>query len=82
MPEEITMVLWTPTNPDGTNGTNMGTIEIKMPEGFTIGSASAVRSQSATRIMEPEVLELNATRTSAYIALPASQIVSIRFTRK
>jgi O-glycosyl hydrolase len=82
LPDEITMVLWTPTKPDGTNGTSLGTIEIKMPTGFEIGSASAVRSLSATRIMEPEVLELNAARNCAYVELPESQIVSIRFTRK
>jgi O-glycosyl hydrolase len=82
LPEEITMVLWTPTNPDGSNGTNMGIIEITMPDGFFIGNASAVRSTGVTSIMSEEILELNATRTKAYVTLDPSQILSIRFTRK
>jgi O-glycosyl hydrolase len=79
---EITMVMWTPTNPDETNGTDMGTIEITMPGGFTIGDASAVRSTSADSIMVPELPELNSTRNKAYIDLGPAEIVSVRFTRK
>jgi hypothetical protein len=79
--EEFTMVMWTPTNPDGTNGTNMGRIQINVPSGFIIGSASAVRSTSASSVMVPELLEVNAERTAAFVSLPASNLLSIRFTK-
>jgi O-glycosyl hydrolase len=82
IPEEITMVLWTPTNPDGNNGTDMGTIEITMPDGFIIGNASAIRSISSTSIQREELLGVNAGRTAAYVDLGPAEILSIRFTRK
>jgi O-glycosyl hydrolase len=81
--EEYTMVMWTPTKTDGTLGTNMGRIQINLPGDFTIGNASAVRTIGAglENTMRPEVLELSDDRKSAFVSLPASQIVSIRFTK-
>jgi O-glycosyl hydrolase len=80
VPEEITMIMWTPTLPSGGSGTNMGRIEIKMPDGFLIGSASAVRTNSG-EIMQDYQVTVNADRDTAYINLPASTLVSLRFTK-
>jgi hypothetical protein len=79
---EISMVMFTPTLVSGSGGVNLGVVQINMPDGFEIGSAQAVRSTSATRMMVPEDVIISSDRKSAYVTLPVSNLLSLRFTRK
>jgi hypothetical protein len=75
---EISMILWTPTLPNGTGGRDMGRIRIDMPAGFEIGGAQAVRSTADT-IMVAEDVDISGDRKSAFVNLPASHLLSVRF---
>jgi len=83
--EEISMVLWTPTNTTGGNGIDMGIIEIKMPAGFEINSATGIRSfkESPTQNRFHTVYDVPvaADRKSAFVTLGASELISVRFTK-
>jgi len=76
----ISLVMYTPTQRDGTGGIDMGTIKIQLPPGFVIGSATAMRSTSAAQ-SQPETVTIGEDMNSAYINLPASNILSVRFTK-
>ena len=83
---EISLVMWTPTLTNGTGGYDMGTIKIDMPDGFTIGSATGIRSYQPTEpwrgvYPEPYAPLIANDRRSAYVTLPRSQIISVKFTR-
>jgi O-glycosyl hydrolase len=82
---EISLIMWTPTNTTGSGGINMGTIQINMPDGFLIASATGIRSykESPQRNVYHEVynVPIAADRKSAYVTLPASEIISVKFTR-
>ena len=80
---EISMVLWTPTNADGTRGYNMGMIKVDFPEGFEAQSVTAVRSTGDRdwQIFQPEEIQLSPDRKSAYINMPRSQLLSVRFSK-
>jgi len=77
---EISLVMFTPTKPQGQDGIDMGTIQIDMPAGFAIGSASGIRSNS-TNYHQPYAPQIAADRRSAYVTLPPSHIISVKFTR-
>jgi len=78
----ISLVLWTPTLTNGTGGIDMGTIQFDFPAGFTAQGVSAHRSTSALDIFQPyDGIVLSADRKSAFITLPASQMISVKFTR-
>jgi len=78
----ISMVLWTPTLVGGTGGVDMGTIQIDFPPGFEAKGVSAHRSTSAADIFQPyDGIVLSADRKSAFITLPPSQMISVKFTR-
>jgi len=81
----ISLVMFTPTNTAGANGTDMGTVKIELPQGFTIRSASAMRSDSTgaaeRKLSQMEEVKVGSDMNSAYIDLPASSIVSVRFTK-
>jgi len=83
---EISLIMWTPTDTNGQNGIDMGTIEIRMPAGFTIGSASGIRSTNptgnVTRFHELYAPLIASDRHSAYVTLPPSHIISVKFTRQ
>ena len=79
--EYISLVMWTPTSTNGGGGRNMGTIEIKMPSGFTIGGVSAHKSVSASNMFAPEAVTVHPTRTSAFVTLGAGEILSVKLTR-
>jgi hypothetical protein len=89
--EEITMVMYTPTNSTlaGDGGYDMGTVRLQMPEGFTISSATAMRSDPTifhrgdTERGTPqwETVEISSDRNSAFVELPRSTILSVRFTQ-
>jgi len=83
---EISLVMWTPTLTGGTLGKDMGTIEIKMPAGFLIGGAVGIQSyaESAQRNVfhAPYDVEIAANRQSAYVTLPGSRFISVKFTKQ
>jgi len=79
---EITVVAFTPHRNDGTGGHDAGVIAIELPAGFVADRDSAylMRSHEHGRWLIEDV-EMNAAGTRAYIELPRSHIVSLRFTR-
>jgi hypothetical protein len=78
----ISLVMFTPTNTSGSGGYNMGDIRIVLPEDFTIKTATAIRSTSANNgAPVAEAVTVGTDRHSAYVNLPAGQILSVRFTR-
>jgi O-glycosyl hydrolase len=77
----ISLVMYTPTGTAGTDGYNLGTIEIALPAGFTIANAEAMRSdRNAQSVMEQVVI--SADRTKAYVTLPASNVLSVRLIKQ
>jgi len=91
---EITMVMFTPTAVSGSGGYDMGTVKLQMPQGFRISSATAMRSDpvifNANVATEGggnrgtpqwETLEITADRNAAFVELPVSTILSVRFTQ-
>jgi len=89
--EEITMVMFTPTdaNAAGSGGYDMGTVKIKLPDSFRITGASAMRSdptifnRATTNRGTPqwEQVPISLDRNSAFVKLPRSTILSVRFTQ-
>jgi len=77
----ISLVMYTPTFRSGSGGVNMGTVRINMPSGFTIGTATAVRSTATVKSQTENVI-LGADKTHAFVTLPASNILSVKFTRQ
>jgi len=84
--KEISMVMWTPTLSSGSGGYDLGTIAINMPDDFEIGSATAIRSwkvnANENRFHVPDNVGISANRRIAYVNLPNSEIVSVKFTKK
>jgi O-glycosyl hydrolase len=85
---EINFVMYTPTLTGGTGGYDLGTVKLQLPEGFIIRGATAMRSTAndvgdRQNPKEPvwETVDINQDRNAAYITLPVSQILSVRFTR-
>jgi len=79
----ISLVLWTPTKM-GSGGTNMGTIQVSLPKGFKANGVSAHRSTGGGESQIFQVdnsIVLSADRETAFINLPVSNIVSVKFTR-
>jgi len=85
---EISFVMYTPTLITGAGGRDLGTVMLKLPDGFIIRGATAMRSTQAdvgdrTNPKEPvwERVRITADRNAAYVDLPPSQILSVKFTR-
>jgi O-glycosyl hydrolase len=76
----ISLVMYTPTTTSGANGTNMGTIKIQLPAGFEANSATAMRSKNGAMSVWEDV-PLSADRNSAYVTLPAGEILSVKFSK-
>ena len=87
--EEITMVMFTPTAQTGDGGYDMGTVKLQLPRNFKIASATAMRSDpvifdsGVTNRGEPkwEPVDITADRNAAFVNLPKSTILSVRFTQ-
>jgi O-glycosyl hydrolase len=78
----ISLIMWTPTDHTGAGGTNMGTMRIQLPAGFVATGATAMRSTSANGGKTvTETVTLSPDGKSAAVTLPASNILSVRFTR-
>jgi hypothetical protein len=78
----ISLVMYTPTNnsPAGDGGHDMGTIKIQLPAGFVIRNAEAMRStREEQSVMEP--VTIGQDRNTAYVTLPRSNVLSVRFTK-
>jgi hypothetical protein len=86
---EITMVMFTPTNYNGGDGYDMGTVRLQLPTGFKISHATAMRSDPVIfdrgntnrGIPQWETVAITADRNAAYVTLPLSTILSVRFTQ-
>ena len=83
---EISLIMWTPTTNAGSGGHDMGTIQINMPTGFLIGGATGIESykNSATSntYQAPYAVPVSSDRTKAYVRLPNSRIMSVKFTKQ
>ena len=82
---EISLILWTPTLTSGADGYDMGNIEIVMPFGFKIDSATGIESYKVSdtenRFQEAYAPLVNAARDRAYVTLPRSRLISVKFTK-
>jgi O-glycosyl hydrolase len=86
---EITMVMFTPTKDSGSDGYDMGRVRLQLPSGFRISSAVAMRSNPSifdsgtTNRGTPqwETVAVTEDRNAAYVELPRSNILSVRFTQ-
>jgi O-glycosyl hydrolase len=76
----ISLVMYTPTN-TGTGGYNLGNVKIKLPDGFIIRNAELMRSTSRVK-QQMETVIIGPDRNTAYVDLPVSNIVSIRFIKQ
>ena len=77
----ISLVMYTPTKSDGTDGYDLGNVKVKLPDGFIIRDAVLMRSTSNVK-QQMETVPINPDRNTAYINLPRSNIVSVRFTKQ
>jgi len=76
----LSLVMYTPTDFSGKGGRDMGTVEISMPRDFKIASAVAMRSTKEAKAKRESVAVSN-DKTKAYVTLPPSNILSVRFTK-
>jgi O-glycosyl hydrolase len=76
----ISLVMYTPTNIGGSWGVDMGTVKIQLPQGFYAKAATAMRSTAEAKAEEEDVV-LSADKNSAFVQLPMSNILSVRFTK-
>jgi O-glycosyl hydrolase len=77
----ISLVMYTPTTGSGSGGYNLGNVKVQMPAGFIIRDAVLMRSTASVK-QQMETVPINKERNIAYINLPASNIVSVRFTKQ
>lgn len=76
----ISLVMYTPTAVTSSSGASMGTVKIKLPDGFVIRNAEAMRSTSTSQ-SQMETVSISKDRNEAYVTLPDSNILSLRFTK-
>jgi len=79
---ELSLVMFTPTNIRGEGGFDIGVIEIKMPPDFEIGSAHGIKTVQRDVYFEGYPVTVSADRKSAFVDLGRSQILSVKFIRK
>jgi O-glycosyl hydrolase len=76
----ISLVIFTPTTTTGTGGVDLGLVKIQLPETFTVGSATAIRSNASAQGKSETVL-LDKSKTAVYVEVPRSNIVSVKLTK-
>ncbi|MDR1127485.1 MAG: hypothetical protein LBL06_05090 [Treponema sp.] len=76
----LSLVIFTPTTITGANGVNVGDLQINLPEGFTARTAYAIISTNEKKAADEPVV-LSKDKKSAIINLPASAILSVKFTK-
>jgi len=83
--DEITVIMFTPTNRTGERGQDAGIVRIDLPLGFWATDAYLMRTSAGATPQEVshgfESVILNEVGSSAIIEVPRSNIVSVRFTR-
>jgi O-glycosyl hydrolase len=79
--KEISMVMFTPTQPSGSGGRSLGTVKIDMPAGFEINGVQAHRSSNESYFRPDDTVVISQDKRSAYVTLPRSNLVSVKFTR-
>jgi O-glycosyl hydrolase len=78
----ISLVMYTPTNPGvSTSGYNLGNVKVKLPDGFIIRDAILMRSTAAVK-QQMEAVTIDPDRNMAYIKMPQSNIVSVKFIKQ
>jgi O-glycosyl hydrolase len=77
----ISVVIFTPSTPAGEYAVNVGHVRIDLPEGFTAKTAYALKSFGAGegQYWLDELVLLSADGKSAFVTLPASTVISIKF---
>ena len=78
--KSISLVMWTPTKTNGSDGYDLGTIQFNCPDDFTIGGVMAHKSTSAANIFAPEEVQVSADRKSAIVTLGRGQMLSVKLT--
>ncbi|MDR0457118.1 MAG: hypothetical protein LBH20_10600 [Treponema sp.] len=80
---EISVIMWSPTKPNGTGGIDPGVVRVDLPPGFSANGVTAVRSNGgrANELFQPYNIQLNQARTVAYVTLGKSEIISVKFTK-
>jgi O-glycosyl hydrolase len=76
----VSLVIFTPTTATGSGGVNVGDLQINLPADFTARSAYAVISTESRKVAATPVV-LSKDRKSAIVNVPASAIVSVKFTK-
>jgi O-glycosyl hydrolase len=84
----IVVIIFTPRKVAGTAaaattaGTNLGNVKIQLPAGFAANTVKAMRSNATVKGADAssEVV-LTRDRNTAYISVPADNIVSVKFTK-
>jgi O-glycosyl hydrolase len=79
--KEISMVMFTPTQTSGSGGRSLGTVKIDMPDGFLIKGVQAHRSRQSSYFQPDDTVVISQDQKSAYVTLPRSNLVSVKFTR-
>ncbi|MDR0643409.1 MAG: hypothetical protein LBG05_00645 [Treponema sp.] len=74
--KSLSLIIWTPTQANGTGGVNLGDIQINLP--WEASSAYALASDVDKKLAD-EVIVLSADKRSAIITVPASTIISVKF---
>jgi O-glycosyl hydrolase len=76
----ISLVIFTPTTVRGANGITVGDLTINLPADFTAQSVEAIIS-TADKKAADHTVTLSEDKKSAVVNVPASAIVSVRFTK-
>ena len=77
----ISLVLFTPTDTQGANGTSLEEVVIRLM-GFNATSAEAIVSNAGEkRVAKPVTVSTDEVGTVSTISLPASTIMSVRFSK-
>jgi O-glycosyl hydrolase len=78
---DISLVMYTPTTTSGTGGYDLGNVKVKLPDGFIIRDAVLMRSTANVK-QQMETVTIGPDRNTAYINMPVSNIVSVRFVKE
>jgi len=83
----ISLVMFTPTKNDGSDGLDMGNVKINFPAGFTATKVTAMRSKGEPRDKTENMGKADGETVllkggnAAVVNLPRGQVLSVRFTK-
>jgi len=76
----ISLVMFTPTDNNGSSGVNLGSVKIQLPEGFKVGGVAAMRSIAGNYCAaDSGNVTIGADGNYAFVTLPAGNVLSVRF---